>query len=467
MPDTDTLLTEQKYRLPEHTPGEAAAANYAPLSVFLSALRKSASMLDLRLIREKPSWVEEQLKRRGNSEGLGRLLELDARRRELIRTAETLRHEQKKAEEQLLAAKKRGEDPTELRGMLRELAEKLRGLEDELRQAEEELQQHLLLLPNLPHESVPEGADASANVVVRQWGSPQEQGFRLGHVEIATRLGILDFRRGAKVSGSGFVFYVGKGAQLERALLNFMLDFHTRRHGYREVFPPFLVTPQAMEGTGQLPKFREDMYCVEQDELYLIPTAEVPLTNYFAEEVLPEEALPVKLCGYSACFRREAGSYGRETRGIIRVHQFNKVELVRFCHPERSYEELEELVAEVEAVLQALGIVYRVVLLCAGDLGFAAAKTYDLEVWSPCEGRWLEVSSCSNFGDFQARRARIRYRPRTGEKPQYVHTLNGSGLATPRLMVALLEQFQTPEGHVVVPEVLRPYCGFDIITPDA
>ncbi len=284
-------------------------------------------------------------------------------------------------------------------------------------------------------------------------------------MEIARELGILDFPRAAKVSGSGFVFYTGKGAQLERALINFMLDFHVRHHGYREVFPPFLVTPKAMEGTGQLPKLREDMYCVEKDELYLIPTAEVPLTNYLAEEILPEDSLPLKLCGYSACFRREAGSYGRETRGLVRMHQFNKVELVVFCRPEESYDMLERLVTEVEAVLKALGVVYRVVLLCAGDLGFASAKTYDLEVWSPCQQRWLEVSSCSNFEDFQSRRANIRYRSRTTSKLEFVHTLNGSGLATPRLMVALLEQFQTPEGSIVIPEVLRSYCGFDTIEP--
>ncbi|MCS6965823.1 MAG: serine--tRNA ligase, partial [Candidatus Kapabacteria bacterium] len=250
---------------------------------------------------------------------------------------------------------------------------------------------------------------------------------------------------------------------LERALVNFMLDFHTHRHGYREIFPPFLVLPSAMEGTGQLPNLRDDMYYIEQDGLFLIPTAEVPLTNYFAGEVLSSEDLPLKLCGYSACFRREAGSYGRETRGLIRMHQFNKVELVRFCRPEDSYSELEQLVAEVEAVLQALGLVYRVILLCAGDLGFASSKTYDIEVWSPCQQQWLEVSSCSNFEDFQARRANIRFRSKHQGRPEFVHTLNGSGLATPRLMVALLEQFQTPEGMVVIPEALRSYCSFDII----
>ncbi len=420
-------------------------------------------MLDLRYIRENPALVEAQLRRRGNHICLDSLLQLDAQRRELIRSLDTLQHRRKRAQEELAAAKHRGDDPSELLEQLRMLAEQARTLEDELREVENQLRLRLLSLPNIPHPSVPDGTTAADNREIRRWGQPQPVEFRKDHLQIARELGLLDFSRAAKVSGSGFVFYTGKGAQLERALINFMLDFHIRHHGYREIFPPFLVLPKAMEGTGQLPKLEEDMYYIGRDELFLIPTAEVPLTNYFADEILPAESLPLKLCGYSACFRREAGSYGRETRGLIRMHQFNKVELVKFCSPESSYEELESLVAEVEAVLQALGVVYRVVLLCAGDMGFASAKTYDLEVWSPCQQRWLEVSSCSNFEAFQARRANIRYRPKAGSKPEFVHTLNGSGLATPRLMVALLEQFQTPEGTVRVPEALQPYCGFSII----
>ncbi len=420
-------------------------------------------MLDLRYIRENPAVVEEQLRRRGNHTSLDEILRLDAQRRQLIRSIDAIQHERKAIQAEVASAKERGDVPEKALSYLRTLADRLRSLEDELREVETRLRLQLLSLPNLPHPTVPDGTTADENREVRRWGEPQQKEFRKDHLEIARELHLLDFQRAAKVSGSGFVFYTGKGAQLERALINFMLDFHVRHHGYRELFPPFLVLPSAMEGTGQLPKLRDDMYYVERDELFLIPTAEVPLTNYFADEILPAESLPIKLCGYSACFRREAGSYGRETRGLVRLHQFNKVELVKFCRPEDSYEELEALVAEVEAVLQALGVVYRVVLLCAGDMGFASAKTYDLEVWSPCQQRWLEVSSCSNFEAFQARRANIRYRPKAGAKPEFIHTLNGSGLATPRLMVALLEQFQTPEGTVVVPEALRPYCGFDII----
>jgi seryl-tRNA synthetase len=420
-------------------------------------------MLDLKLIRERPEEIAAQLRRRGDSYDLEEILQLDSRRRELLRQIESLSHQRKSAQNEVARRRQQGQSCEELLASLKAIAEQLRSMEDELQEVERQLNERLLLLPNLPHPSVPDGATEEANVEVRRWGTPQPKEFRKDHLEIASQLGLLDFPRAAKVSGSGFVFYTGKGAQLERALLNFMLDFHIQRHGYQEVFPPFLVTPKAMQGTGQLPKLREDMYHIGHDDLYLIPTAEVPLTNYYADEVLPAEKLPIKLCGYSACFRREAGSYGRETRGLVRMHQFNKVELVKFCRPEESYEELEKLVAEVEELLQALGLVYRVIVLCAGDLGFASAKTYDLEVWSPCQQRWLEVSSCSNFEDFQSRRAGIRYRPAPGEKPRFVHTLNGSGLATPRLMVALLEQCQTPDGAISIPEPLRPYCGFDII----
>ncbi|MDW8224726.1 MAG: serine--tRNA ligase [Bacteroidota bacterium] len=421
-------------------------------------------MLDLRRIRENRAEIELQLQRRGGQAALDELLKLDKRRRDLIRTIDALQHERKTAQELVAAAKRQGfQDTGELLASLRTVAERIRELEDELRNVEQGIRSGLLCLPNVPHPSVPDGSTAADNIEVRRWGEPQPREFRKDHLEIGRELNLLDFRRAAKVSGSGFVFYTAKGAQLERALVNFMLDFHTHRHGYREIFPPFLVLPSAMEGTGQLPNLRDDMYYIEQDGLFLIPTAEVPLTNYFAGEVLSSEDLPLKLCGYSACFRREAGSYGRETRGLIRMHQFNKVELVRFCRPEDSYSELEQLVAEVEAVLQALGLVYRVILLCAGDLGFASSKTYDIEVWSPCQQQWLEVSSCSNFEDFQARRANIRFRSKHQGRPEFVHTLNGSGLATPRLMVALLEQFQTPEGMVVIPEALRSYCSFDII----
>ncbi|KXB97472.1 MAG: serine--tRNA ligase [Chlorobi bacterium NICIL-2] len=419
-------------------------------------------MLDLRFIREHPDIVKRNAENKQHPIALDRILALDARRRELVRQNDELKHQRNRTSEQIAQLKKSGSDAGELISQMRQLGERIKANDDELRTIEAELEELLLWVPNIAHESVPIGTDARGNVVVRSCAEEIPAEWRRSHLEIGTKLGILDFERGAKVTGSGFAFYVGKGAQLERAMLALFLDVHTQRHGYREVWPPFLANRASMTGTGQLPKLADDMYHCPSDDLFLIPTAEVPLTNYYREEILRESELPIKLCGYSPCFRREAGSYGRDTRGFLRVHQFNKVELVKFTTPETSYDELERLVADVETVLQLLELPYRVVLLCTGDMSFASAKTYDLEVWSPVEQRYLEVSSCSNFEAFQARRAQIRFRRSDGTL-DYVHTLNGSGLATSRIMVAVLEHHQLPDGRIRIPEALRPYMRCDYI----
>jgi seryl-tRNA synthetase len=419
-------------------------------------------MLDLRFIREHPDIVKRNAENKQQPIDLDHIIALDARRRELVRQTDELKHHRNRTSEEIAQLKKSGSDSSELISQMRLLGERIKANDDELRTIEAELEELLLWVPNIAHESVPIGVDAQANVVVRSCAEEIPAEWRRSHLEIGTKLGILNFERGAKVAGSGFAFYVGKGAQLERAMLTLFLDVHTQRHGYREVWPPFLANRASMTGTGQLPKLADDMYHCPSDDLFLIPTAEVPLTNYYREEILRESDLPIKLCGYSPCFRREAGSYGRDTRGFLRVHQFNKVELVKFTTPETSYDELERLVADVETVLQLLELPYRVVLLCTGDMSFASAKTYDLEVWSPVEQRYLEVSSCSNFEAFQARRAQIRYRRSDGTL-DYVHTLNGSGLATSRIMVAVLEHHQLPDGRIRIPEALRPYMRCDYI----
>lgn len=419
-------------------------------------------MLDLRFIREHPDIVQRITENKQHTIPLDRIIELDARRRELVHQTDELKHQRNSTSEQIAQLKKSGGDATELINQMRRLGERIRANDDELRQIEAELEELLLWVPNIAHESVPIGSDARGNVVVRSCAEEIPAEWRRSHLEIGAQLGILDFERGAKVTGSGFAFYVGKGAQLERAMISLFLDVHIERNGYREVWPPFLANRASMIGTGQLPKLAEDMYHCPSDDLFLIPTAEVPLTNFYRDEILREGDLPIKLCGYSPCFRREAGSYGRDTRGFLRVHQFNKVELVKFTTPETSYDELERLVTDVEAVLQLLELPYRVVLLCTGDMSFASAKTYDLEVWSPVEQRYLEVSSCSNFEAFQARRARIRFRRSDGSL-DYVHTLNGSGLATSRIMVALLEHHQLPDGRIRIPEALRTYMRCDYL----
>ncbi len=420
------------------------------------------SMLDLNLLRERPDFVKERLKLRGGDYPIDKILSLDEERRRLIARVETLRHERKVKSEEIGRLKRIGDEDSAslLAQEVKSLGERLKEFEDELSRVEEELKELLITLPNLPHVSVPVGESDKDNVVVKRWGEPPKFDFEpKPHWDIGVNLGILDFERAAKIAGSRFAVYYGAGALLERALINFMLDLHTKKHGYKEVLPPFLVNSASMFGTGQLPKFREELFKVEDWDFYLIPTAEVPVTNLHRDEILPEEALPLYYTAYTPCFRAEAGAHGRDTRGIIRQHQFNKVELVKFVVPETSYDELESLLLDAEEVLQLLGLHYRVVVLCTGDLGFAAAKTYDIEVWAPGQGRYVEISSCSNFEDFQARRANIRYRPKGGGKPRFVHTLNGSGLAVGRTVMAILENFQQEDGSVIIPEVLRPYMG--------
>jgi len=421
-------------------------------------------MLDLKFIRENPDIVRRAIELKGEKDHVDEILRLDARRRELIKKGDMLKARRNDVTEEIANLKKQGKDATELIEEMRKVSDEIKAIDSELKKVELELENFLLWVPNIPHESVPIGKDKEDNVVVRTWGEIQEFDFEIkDHLTLGKKLGIIDFECGAKLTGSGFPVYIGKGATLERALINFMLDLHIQKHGYVEVFPPFLVNEASMRGTGQIPKLKDDMYYCPEDDLYLIPTAEVPVTNIHRDEILDISELPKKYVAYSACFRREAGSWGRETRGFLRVHQFNKVELVKFTTPESSYDELEALVRDAEEVLQLLNIPYRVVLLCTGDMSFSSAKTYDIEVWSPAEKKWLEASSCSNFEDFQARRMNIRFRRDKKSKPEFVHTLNGSGLATSRLMVALLENYQTPEGKVIVPMVLHKYTGFTII----
>lgn len=419
-------------------------------------------MLDIRFVREHPDVVRENcIRKNTDPSGIDKIVQFDARRRELIQQVENLKAVRNAVSHEIADIKRSGGDADDKVLEMRGVGEKIKDFDDELRSVEDQMHALLLWLPNLVHPSVPIGSHTEDNVEVRRNGICSEREFRVDHLDISKRLGILDFERGAKVTGSGFGFYVGKGARLERALINFFLDTNTSLRGYTEIIPPFVTNRASMVGTAQLPKSADDMYYVEKDELFLIPTAEVPITNYFREENIPESLLPVRFAGYSACFRREAGSYGKDTKGFLRVHQFNKVELVKFVKPTTSYDELESLVTDVEHLLQLLGLTYRVLLLCSGDMTFGGAKTYDLEVWAPWEQRWLEVSSCTNFESFQARRSNIRYRDFDTGRLEYVHTLNGSGLATSRIMVALLEQFQTRDGHVTIPPCLQGYCGFE------
>ncbi len=425
-------------------------------------------MLDYRRLRNEPEFVKESLAKRGYDPSMvDEWLAVDTRWRELTTQVEQLTAEQNRVSKEIPQRKKAGEDVEPLLTQMRALSEQIKQLEAQKRELESQREQMLLMFPNIPHASTPVGADASQNVEVRRGGQPHPFSFEpKPHWEIAENLGLIDFERGAKISGSGFMVYTGVGARLERALINFMLDLHIREHGYTEVFPPFLVRPEVMVGTGQLPKFEEEMYRCADDPLYLIPTAEVPVTNLYREEILNASDLPLNLVAYSPCFRREAGAAGRLTRGLLRVHQFNKVELVKLTLPENSYEEHERLLRDAETVLQRLELPYRIMLLCTGDLGFAAAKCYDLEVWSPGVQQWLEVSSCSNFEDFQARRANIRFRREPTARPEFVHTLNASGVATPRLMAAILENYQQEDGSVVIPHALHPYMdGLEVIRP--
>ncbi len=421
---------------------------------------KWGAMLDLKLIRAETERVRRGLEAKGGPHDLDRILSLDEQRRRLLTDVEQKKGERNRSSQEVAHRKAGGEDAASLITRTRSLSDAIKELDAEVKAIDSALEDLLARVPNLPHESVPIGTDASANVVARTWGEPAHPDFPVvPHWEIGERLGLFDFHRASKLSGAGFTVFLGWGARLQRALIQFMLDLHTTRHGYREVSTPFVVRRECMFGTGQLPKMEEDMYRCEVDDLFLIPTAEVPITNLFREESLAEEDLPISFVGYSPCFRREAGAYGRETRGLVRVHQFDKVEMVKVVRPETSYDEHESLTACAEAVLQALELPYRVLSLASGDLSFAAAKCYDLEAWAPGEaGRWLEVSSCSNFESFQARRMGLRYRTAAG-RLEYPHTLNGSGLALPRVIVALLEVHQTPRGAVRIPKALRPYLG--------
>jgi len=417
-------------------------------------------MLDIRLIRDNPDAVKARLGLRGGgyAELVDRVLAADTERRANETRWQHLQSERKRLSKEIGALRAKKEDSAAAEAESKKMGVEMESLQAASAAAEESQRDLLLSIPNLPHEAIPQGADASANPVLRTWGTPPPIENPQDHVAIGTRLGLFDTERAAKISGSGFICYTGPGAKLERALISFLLDLHTRDHGYTEMSPPFLVSRATMTGTGQLPKFEEDLFGVTGSDLFLIPTAEVPVTNFHRDEILSADALPLKYAAYTPCFRREAGSTGRETRGLIRMHQFDKVELVKITKPENSATELEALTADAERVLQLLGLPYRVIELCAGDLGFGACRTYDIEVWAPGHGGWLEVSSCSSFGDYQARRMALRYKDADG-KNQLCHTLNGSGTALARLYVALLENGQQPDGSVHLPEILQPYFG--------
>ena len=415
-------------------------------------------MLDRTFIRDNIDRLRKALAQRHWDLDLGRFEELDARERAVRKRVEELRAERNSSSKEIGNLTKQGQDTSALRRRMAEVGEEISSLEKQLEELESALQNFLAEIPNIPHETVPTGRDESSNEEIRKVGEPKPMDFEVrDHLEIGTRLGILDVERAAKITGARFAHYWGAGARMERALINFMLDIHTREHGYREVLPPFIVNDRTLFGTGQLPKFAADLFKLEGLEYYLIPTAEVPVTNLYRDEVLEGGMLPLRLTAYTPCFRSEAGSYGKDTRGLIRQHQFNKVELVCFCRPEESYEELERLTAAAEKVLQRLELPYRVVALSTGDLGFAAAKTYDLEVWLPSQRKYREISSCSNFEDFQARRANIRFRAEPKGKPRLVHTLNGSGLAVGRTWLAILENYQREDGSVQIPAALVPF----------
>ncbi len=421
-------------------------------------------MLDIKYIRENADLVRRSVRDKGEKADIAGILALDTERRSILIEAEQLKATRNRVSKEIGQRMKSGEDADDLKSQMRQVSQQIQEYDQRLKEVESSLSELLEWVPNIPYASVPVGKTPEDNRHYRSWGEPLQTGFPLkDHLTLGQELDILDFPRGSKIAGSGFPVYKGKGAALERALINFMLDLHVREHGYTEIFPPFLANRDSMRSTGQLPKLDDDMYYIPKDDLYLIPTAEVPITNLYRDEIIPEELLPIMYAAYSPCFRREAGSYGRETRGFLRVHQFNKVELVKFCHPDTSYEELEKLLVDAEIVLQKLDLHYRVMELCTGDLSFASAKTYDIETWAPAEEKWLETSSVSNFEDFQARRAGIRFREKGGGKSRFLHTLNGSGVATSRLMVALLETYQTDEGTIMVPEVLHPYLDFKLI----
>ncbi len=426
-------------------------------------------MLDIKLIRQNPDYVREALKKRNSNLDIGELLAKDERRREILTVSEQIKKRQNDASKLIPAYKKEGKDVAPIMAEMKELAAQVKDLDTELKDVEADIKTIILTIPNIPNEKVPYGRDDSDNFEMRKFGEPTKFDFEpKAHWDIGTDLNILDAERAAKVTGARFTFYRGAGARLERAIYNFMLDLHVEKHGYTEIFPPYMVNRASMTGTGQLPKFENGAFKIkncdddaaeDEKDFFLIPTAEVPVTNLHRDEILDGSQLPIKYCAYSACFRSEAGSAGRDTRGLIRQHQFNKVELVKFTTPETSYDELEKLTNDAEDVLKILGLPYRVVRLCSGDLGFSSAMTYDIEVWMPSYNRYVEISSCSDFEDFQARRANIKYKNSATDKPRLVHTLNGSGLAVGRTTAAILENYQQADGSVVIPEALRKYMG--------
>ncbi len=422
-------------------------------------------MLDIKRIRDDFENVKKAVESRGKGDyNIGRTIELDDKRRALLAEVEALKAEQNKASKEIPKMKKAGEDTTALMAEMKELSTKIAGLDEQVKAVQAELRDVLLGIPNTPNPDDPIGLDDSDNVEIRKWGEPRQFDFDFKpHWDLGTDLGILDFDRAAKLSGARFTVYKGAGAKLERAIINFFLNLHTEEQGYTEILPPFMVGRAAMTGTGQLPKFEDDMYHIPEVDQFLIPTAEVPVTNLLSDEIIDGAELPIYYTAYTPCFRKEAGSAGRDTRGLVRQHQFNKVEMVKFVKPEDSYDELEKLTNDAEEVLKRLGIPYRVIILSTGDTGFSSAKTYDIEVWMPSYGRYVEISSCSNFEDFQARRANIRFRRDAKSKPEFVHTLNGSGLAVGRTFAAIIENYQNEDGSITVPEVLRPFMGCDKI----
>lgn len=421
-------------------------------------------MLNISILRENPELVKKSIKDRNVKLNLDTILEIEAKRRTLLHETEALKNQRNSVSKEIGVLKQKKEDASALMSQMKDVSAQIKAKDVQLSEVEAEFKNEILAIPNIPHESVPVGTDESCNEEIKTWGEKVEFLFEpKTHWELAEELDIIDFKRGAKLTGSGFILYKNAGARLERSLINFMLDLHTDKHGYTEVFPPFLVNRDSMIGTGQLPKMENDMYHAQEDDLFLIPTAEVPVTNIYRDEILTEDDLPICYAAYTPCFRREAGSYGKDTKGLNRVHQFDKVEMVKFVHPRKSYDELELLLDNAEEVLRRLNIPYRILSLCTGDISFAAAKCYDIEAWSPGQQSYLEVSSCSNFEDFQARRANIRYRSKDDKKPKYVHTLNGSGIALARTVAVILENYQNEDGSITVPEALVPYMGCDKI----
>ena len=415
-------------------------------------------MLDLRLLREDIQKITEGLKKRGQDIRLTEILKLDEEIRRLLKEAEGFKYKRNVVSDKIGELKKKGVDAEKETLEMRNVSQRIKELDGKIKELSEDINNRLLNIPNIPHISVPVGRSSGDNVEIKKWGNPRKFNFPVeSHTELGDVLGILDFQRASKITGAGFVLYKGIGARLERALINFMLNLHVKEHGYLEISPPFMVNRESATTTGNLPKFEEDLFKVDDGKYFLIPTAEVPVTNMHRDEVIPEEMLPLNYVAYTPCFRKEAGSWGQDTRGLIRQHQFDKVELVKFVKPDESYKELEILLTHAEEVLKRLELPYRVITLCTGDMGFSSAKSYDIEVWIPSQGKYREISTCSNFEDFQARRGNIRYKPKEGGKPQFLHTLNGSGLAIGRTMVAILENYQQEDGSVIIPEVLRSY----------